>query len=234
MATDNISIRIIDISSLLKNRHFHIVLKRFSVETYARFFIPDIFEKYDRILWLDSDTIVLKDIAELINIDMGDKWWAATKDLGPLNPGCRMHFCNIMYPYKVTDYFQAGIVVWNIPECRKSNMTTLLLDALRDMGPTSLQDQDVMNSVAKGQDRVLPLNQLWNVADVMDIVSPYIIHFNRKVKPWNARYREEYDDYFWLYAKKTRFYKIIKFRQIIDFFTRNIRKILHPEKSGGF
>src|SRR5512133_3159737 len=46
MATSNVSIRIIDISSLLDSRHFHIVLDRFSVETYARFFIPDIFEKY--------------------------------------------------------------------------------------------------------------------------------------------------------------------------------------------
>ena len=234
MATNNISIRIIDISSLLKNRHFHIVLKRFSVETYARFFIPGIFEKYDHVLWLDSDIIVLKDIAELINIDMGNNWWAGSEDIGFLNKVYRNHFNKIMYPYKITDYLQAGIVVWNIPECRKSNLTSLLFDTLRDMGPPFLQDQDVINTVAKGKNRIFKIYKLWNVSDIMNIESPYIIHFSRKFKPWHARPRQEYDDYFWLYAKKTRFYRTIRFRQKIDFFTRNIKKILRLWKNDDY
>mgnify|MGYP002511525354 CR=1 FL=1 len=44
----------------------------YSIETYYRFFIPNMFPQYDKVLYLDCDIAVLGDIAELYNTDISD------------------------------------------------------------------------------------------------------------------------------------------------------------------
>ena len=46
-----------------------------------KFELPDLFSQYDRILYLDSDMLVQKDLAELFNTDLGDNYAAVVKDI---------------------------------------------------------------------------------------------------------------------------------------------------------
>ena len=48
--------------------------------TYFRLFIPELYPQYDKAIYLDSDVIILSDIANLYNIDIGDNLLGATPD----------------------------------------------------------------------------------------------------------------------------------------------------------
>ena len=75
MLPQNFNIRFMDISKYLKEALNGINLKGFkywSVEMYYRIAIPLIMRKYDKVLYLDSDTICKKDISELFNLKK--KW----------------------------------------------------------------------------------------------------------------------------------------------------------------
>ena len=43
-----------------------------SISTYYRFYIPQLFSRYDRILYLDSDLIVDADISDFASLDFDD------------------------------------------------------------------------------------------------------------------------------------------------------------------
>ena len=48
--------------------------------TYFRLFIPDLYPQYDKVLYLDSDIVVLGDIAELYNTNIKGNLVAAVPD----------------------------------------------------------------------------------------------------------------------------------------------------------
>ena len=49
----------------------------YSNTTYFRLFIADMFPEYDKVIYIDGDTVVQGDISELYNTDLGDKWIGA-------------------------------------------------------------------------------------------------------------------------------------------------------------
>ena len=53
--------------------------------TYARVLIPDILSKIDKVIFIDSDTLVLQDLTTLYDIDLQDKYLAAVEDVDYLN-----------------------------------------------------------------------------------------------------------------------------------------------------
>ena len=40
----------------------------FSASTYARLFIPQLFRRYDKVVFIDSDTVVKADLGELLDV----------------------------------------------------------------------------------------------------------------------------------------------------------------------
>ena len=44
----------------------------FTLTIYFRLFIPELYPQYDKALYLDGDIVILSDIADLYNIDIGD------------------------------------------------------------------------------------------------------------------------------------------------------------------
>lgn len=53
----------------------------FSASTYARLFIPQLFREYEKVIFIDSDTVVKADLAALLNVELGTNLVAAVKDI---------------------------------------------------------------------------------------------------------------------------------------------------------
>ncbi len=201
-----------------------------SVETYYRFLIQDLLPFYDKVLYLDSDLIVQRDVAELFATDVSQMLLAATRDvdyLGNLNmkDGIRLAYSKDVLgmkdPYA---YFQAGVLVLNT-------------QAMRDFMPLSdwleiasndafiYNDQDVLNACCEGN--VVYLDSRWNVMTdcghrIQNVFSfapamafqdflrsredPYVVHYAGCEKPWNTANCDQ-APLFWHYARMTPFYE---------------------------
>lgn len=207
----NVVIEFVDVNSQLEKVQGKLYTRNyFSNTTYFRLFIPELYPQYDKALYLDSDTTIVADVADLYNEEIEDNLIAGV-------PDGAVQMVEIFQDYveKVVgvvdynNYFNAGIIVMNLEELRKYRFQEKFLYLLEKVKFEVAQDQDYLNRLCKG--RVKLLESSWNKMPVMgkDDKKIKIIHYNLGAKPWyfdNVPYQE----YFWEYAKKTEFYNQIK------------------------
>lgn len=112
-----------------------------------KFFIPNILKDLDRVLYLDGDIIVQKDLVELYNYDIGENYIGAVKDTNGLDYG--------FFGKKEYTYFNSGVMVMNLEKMRKDKLPDKLLE-YRKTGYNKLMDQDTFNFVLKGSVELLP------------------------------------------------------------------------------
>ena len=78
---DNVDIEFVDLNYYIKKIKDKLYTRDYySKTTYFRLFIPNLYPQYDKILYLDSDVVILDDIANLYNMDLGDDLVAAAPD----------------------------------------------------------------------------------------------------------------------------------------------------------
>ena len=72
---ENVKILYHDVTDLANNIKDKLYTRDYySISTYFRLFIPNMFKQYDKALYLDSDIVILDDIANLYNIDIGNNY----------------------------------------------------------------------------------------------------------------------------------------------------------------
>lgn len=228
--SDNSAIRFLEAASFVREYSLTTNNEHIGIETYYRFLIQDVLRDYDKVIYLDSDLIVESDISELYRVDLGNYLIAAVRDidfLGNLNMkgGKRLSYNEEVLKMKNPfDYFQAGVLLLNTYELRKKYPVDELLK-LASNDRYIYNDQDVLNYVCEGSVRYL--DNRWNVMNdcadrIKNIFSlapadiyeeyfvarndPYIIHYAGKEKPWNMRYCDMREKY-WFYARETPFYE---------------------------
>ena len=245
----NAKIFFIDMKSYIQNYTlsiFHTNL-HFSIATYYRFFLPTIFPKLDKVIYLDCDTVVLKDIAELYKKDITNYYLAATRDIEIIRAGARLekkyldYFYNTLNLKDHTQYFQAGCMLLNLNKMRQEHLTEKLINKLIEIKTPKFVDQCILNSVCQGH--ICFLDQNWNYTwhlpfidlQYKDIIpepynkwyteaqkNPYIIHFTGMgMKPWLNPSLEK-AEYFWQYARQTPFYEEILYKNLKVSPTQNI------------
>ena len=103
---------------------------------WIRYFIPeiDLFEGINRVLYLDADVVVRKDLTELYRIDLQDAPVGVVKDAGRFK----------WFPTDLKTYlgFNTGVMIMDLPKLRELNYTSTCID-LTLKHPTD--DQGVMN-----------------------------------------------------------------------------------------
>ncbi|EHS3220521.1 glycosyltransferase family 8 protein, partial [Escherichia coli] len=198
----------------------------FSASTYARLFIPQLFREYKKVVFIDSDTVVKADLATLLDVEIGTNLVAAVKDIvmeGFVKFGTMSESDDGIMPaeqyLKKTlgmtnpdEYFQAGIIVFNVEQMVTENTFAQLMSALKAKKYWFL-DQDIMNKVFFGRVKFLPLE--WNVyhgngntddffpnlkfSTYMRFLqarrNPKMIHYAGENKPWNTEKVDFYDDF---------------------------------------
>jgi len=229
---ENFSIRFLDPGSLLSEYHLF-VRGHFSKETYYRLVLPEILSDYDKIAYIDSDLVTLRDVADLYDTDVTGYLIAATHDAdtaGLYNgsePQKKAYMDSILKMKNPYDYFQAGVLVMNLAEFRKTYTTKQILE-YADAYDYELLDQDILNHLCEG--RVLYLDIRWNIMVDFNGIrikenirnapkylhdmymegrkNPYIVHYAGPQKPWMSP-EMDMAEYFWQYARENVFYERI-------------------------
>ena len=230
----NVSIRFVQIEDALAKMNYNF-REGYSVESFYRVILMDLLPKYDKILYLDSDVVVIKDIAQLYSIDLGDNLVAAAPD----PDGIKCYYQNyhnralymdaVLKLTKPDNYFQSGVMLFQLDNLRK---TYNIQDVLQVACSPELVwgDQDALNILCK--DRVSYLDMAWNtvvdgyggrVRDVSEWApeeiknaylkareNPFIVHY-AGVQPWKDP-NVDMNEYFWAVAKKSPYYDTIRKR----------------------
>ncbi len=168
-----------------------------SSATYARYFIPQ-FVAEERVLYLDSDLVVNRDLQPLFDISLEGKLVAAVGDAGGYG-------------------FNAGVLLIDNRAWKERQLQeTFIKETDRIMGLVQSGqmedfngDQTVLNHVLS-QDW-LPLDKIYNLQVGHDLVAfysgwnghfeldqePLIIHYTTFRKPWNSEVSYRYRQLWW-------------------------------------
>ena len=220
------TIEFIDVSFNIAKYDLYIS-RHITIETYFRFFIPEMFIKYAKVIYLDCDIVVCTDIAELYDIDIENYVLGAMRDIDTVNyfygakkdkklGGNRNSLTKLSNP---SNYFCAGICIFNIHLFSK-NISTNDLFELAMSNKWDYHDQDVLNILTEGKTLLLSFNWgFYNTRRIKylpeDLKNEYfnareypkIVHFTQK--PWKKEIYNLHFDLFWKYATRTPFISII-------------------------
>lgn len=170
-----------------------------SVSTMFRLLLPDLLPEADRVIYLDSDTVILSALDDLWKHDLGESLLGAVRDAAsPWAAGLGMTHWRDLGLDPGTAYFNAGVMVIPLATWRKEEVGQAALAKVRKASFV-YEDQDALNAVAGGNWLQLP--RRWNVqtADMLGqtagwalmraeieaaLADPAIIHYTRPAKPW--------------------------------------------------
>ncbi|MBP3687364.1 MAG: glycosyltransferase family 8 protein [Alphaproteobacteria bacterium] len=165
--------------------------EHFTIETYYRFFLPQIFPDWDKVLYLDADTLVLRDIKELCDIDISDNYLGVTHDCEIVRAS---HIAGEEYSdyftkklgVDIEQYFQAGVMIVNLKKMREDNITQKLLEGLKKIKTPKFVDQDILNMVCFN--KVKYISQNWDYTWHLPIIDDdYLLHIGETL---NEKYEE--------------------------------------------
>ena len=231
----HVSLRIADPNSFLEGYDLQ-TRAHFSVETYYRLVLPQFLKDYQKVLYLDVDMIVKEDVAKLYDTELGTHLVGAVADVDTaglyngFDPGKKKYMdenLGLEDPYQ---YFQAGTLLMNLEEFRKSFSLEQVLQVATSKR-WELLDQDILNVLCKG--RVYYLDMKWNLlydygkvrVEQIFRLAPYlmyqaylaarrcpsIIHYAGPEKPW--LYPEcDFAWEFWRVARKLPYYEQLLYR----------------------
>ena len=138
-----------------------------------------IFEQHDVILSLDTDTIIVKNIDELWDIDLTDAYYAAAREL------------KSSAMYRMT-YTNMGVCLLNLKKLREDGMDDKILHELNTVYHP-FTEQDVFNELCEEKKIILP-SDYNSCAYTLKSNNEKIIHFagfREKNSPLIERYRLE-------------------------------------------
>jgi len=161
---DNVGIGFLDVDAALGDRmlphHGH-----FRPETYYRLLAPSLLPNVEKAIYLDSDLVVCGDLAELFDVDVTGHLLAATRDADTIgqidgyDPSVASYLKNELGMTEPHDYFQAGVLLMNLDEFRRTITPDELLAIVTERTWRWL-DQDVLNKVVNGD--YVRVHMKWN------------------------------------------------------------------------
>ena len=211
----NCSVRFVDMTDL-RERVKDATHAYITAETnYRLAILGELFAAYDRVLYLDCDTIVEGDISELFDTDLCGKAVGGAEAVeARVFAMTKKGFFIDGYPYNFEDYakkfmgitdlsryFNAGVTLFDLKRCRKLTSAEAAVELLNKRRWMN-NDQDVLNMLFTGS--IFKLDQKWNyttnIEQEVSLRDPRlkklfadvrrteygIIHYTSGNKPWNS------------------------------------------------
>lgn len=178
----------------------------FPRNVYVRLFIPCFIPRgITKVLYLDADMIVKKDISGLWNTDLQQYTLAAVADRSEKVSSSWGGITNYreLGLDPETRYLNSGLLLLDPVKWREQNITAKIIDCVNaNRRYTNFPDQYGLNVVFAGQ--WLELDRRWNTYSIRNEPDPYIIHFIG-IKPIYDSYdaSEEYRKEFFYYLGLT-------------------------------
>lgn len=149
---------------------------------YNRLFLTEFVpEDVERVLYLDSDTLVEGPLDELWNTNLDGYYMAGVDD-------CLSSTYRKLVDLKEGTYCNAGVLLMNLKKWREDNVLSVFMDVLKaNNGYFVFNEQSILNSVFAGKVKVL--HQKFNVNSLV-----YLFEYNELMKlrkPKNFSYSPE-------------------------------------------
>lgn len=214
------------IESLKKIRNFEVSFIKVNLEMFKNYYIPEgshfslanyfrlhlssLIPDIDKVIYLDSDVLVLKDIKHLWNVNIADYYLGGCKSMVSERNCSRLGF-----PVDLP-YINSGVMLLNLVKIRNNNLEKLFTECVnKNYERLKNVDQDVINiTLLNKNDGIFQLKQNWNTEfrtdlevfkEYFDIIyNPYIIHFITNDKPWIKGSKQKNKDLYKEYYKKTK------------------------------
>lgn len=201
--------------SNLKSRIEHI-----SIQTFYRLAIPSILSCYNKVIYLDGDTVVNGDIGELFTTNVSDVYLSGVIAPAFVN---KKHVSRLGIDTK--NYVNAGVLVINNRLLIKDKVQERFMKAIEKK--YDCMDQDILNVVCLGKIRNIDIKnnlmtkyfsnydkytEQWHITtdDFKNaMIKPYIIHYADKIKPWNDP-KSPLASYFYMYSINSPYFELFK------------------------
>ena len=207
-----ISFYLINIEDI--RQYLIVKIENFPIPIYYRLLVAKILPAdISKVLYLDADMIVRKDLSELWNTRLDNVAVAGV----PNQSDCGQYWKRLEYP-KEQGYFNSGVLLINLEYIRKHNLTEDFIDFIKNSPEKLLcPDQDVLNKILKDRKILLPVR--FNAQDGFyrvssesiygnrkefetDIEDPYIVHYT-KDKPWSSICNHPLRNLYYIYKNET-------------------------------
>lgn len=224
LANENFKIYFDDVTDYLKSISYRLPIRDYySKTTYYRLFISEMFPELDKALYLDSDMIVLGDVSELYNQDIGENYVGACNEQAMVQTDVYGTYVEKCIGLDRNKYFNAGMLLINCAQFRKQKILDQFIRLLHEYSFVVTQDEDYLNFICK--DKVFWIENSWNVETYGKIkyseATAKIIHYLMVGKPWHFK-DVPFAEIFWNYAKQTPFYEEIN--SVLENYTDGQRK----------
>ena len=211
---DNITVEFYEVNTgMLQGVKFRSIAP-LTVAAYYRILLPTVLPSLSKILYLDCDILVLKDISPLFDIDMTHYAVAAVEDILKLEEEHRLQL-NLSY---ADGYFNSGVMMVNLDYWREHDGEYRLLEFSKRKRQVFFHDQDALNHVFRKQwfqlspqwnrlyPAIYPTMRFHSICDADDFDNPKIVHFWGYIKPWyniNWLFGNKYRRLYYSYLSRT-------------------------------
>ena len=184
------------------------------VDTFFRYLIPNVAPKFRKCIYIDVDTVVLKDISELFNYPLnGSAIGAVRNDKGQFFTDQVREVTKICGLKQPENYFNAGVLLIDCLKWRDIEATDKLItlsESKRDI--LKWADQDTLNIFFENDNIELPdrFNKYYFRVNGNEL--PVVVHFVGPKKPWLTADSSCYEC-FWKYARLSPWYKNLRKKQ---------------------
>ena len=242
----NFSLRFIDIDKKLEKLSGRNSLSR---AMYGRFFIPELVPSIKKVLYLDVDMIVKKDIKKLYDVDLDKYAFAAVAEALRIQKNCNDRL-NEYFSAGIPSnhrYFNSGMLLMNAEKWREERIKDKLMEiALKYSGDKNFiyPDQDALNinfannykEVNKIMNNELHILNIYldeeknnGITEAKLIDDTIVLHYSGGgEKPW-LNNRVKYANEFWQIVPYTDFADEIK--QIHDNSQRDMKIMKNSDKN---
>lgn len=224
-------------NSVIKHESYWTRPTSFPRSAMYRLFLPQLLPNKNKIIYIDIDTIIVKDLIELDTIDITNYLIAAIPDYSIMDTLEKKQELTTYFPKYGLDkmaragrYINSGVLIMNLKKFRQNYITQRAMHVFEQGPGFWCCDQDTLNIVCANQILYIPLRfnrrgqATWDkVLDfymshgnapkqlIRDFFDFTILHFVG-AKPWTVT-EEQYcplEDIWWSYAAQTPFFERLK------------------------
>lgn len=158
-----------------------------SLSNYFRLLMPVALDHdIEKVLYLDTDLVILKNIDSLWNTDLKSKLFAAVSMQKSIDDELHSRL-GIPETY---EYFNSGVMVIDVKMCRQTETFDKVIDfAVNNPEKLKWWDQDALNAVCYADCMIVDkkYNFQTHMARSEESANPHIVHYTGegKLKPWH-------------------------------------------------
>ena len=230
----------------MKNSYNHVTTDSHSSKAqYYRINLPTILPHLDKIIYSDTDVVNFEDLTSLYNLDFKDKiYFRGFLDYYFIIETMRK------YGVYTTKYMNSGIMLMNLKGIREDGIQKKIQDFVAKHPKLEHQDQTAINAICNDNFEKFHLKynffnmptfehvKRYNLAqdkryrytdqEIYEAFhSPVNLHYAGWEKPWIKEKVCPFREYWWYYAKRTKYYKEIleQYRVTEDYVERLLKNI---------